>query len=338
MKKLFASKHDLLVAVKNAVYVILGTVLLAFGFAVFLEPYKLVTGGITGLSIALAYVSESEFLTADVFVTIFTWSFFFVGLFVLGKSFALNTLISTIVYPPFFSLFMRLTEADLFGGILDMSSGEYAEIGIIVAAIFGGVVVGVGSALAYIGGGSTGGLDIAAFICAKFIPKIKSSTWIFIWDASVVVFGLFAIGDLVVCLLGVASALACAIFVDKVFLGGTQALIAHIVSEKHVEINNAIIDKLDRTSTVITAKGGYTGADKPMIMVSFTKSQYPAFMRIISSIDREAFVTVHQAREINGEGWTKHDLDTAANEEADRAHKLIVEGALNHGSDNTENQ
>ena len=70
----------------------------------------------------------------------------------------------------------------------------------------------------------------------------------------------------------------------------------------------------------------------------FSPAVYAAFMQIISSIDREAFVTVHQAREINGEGWTKHDLDTAANEEADRAHKLIVEGALNHGSDNTENQ
>ena len=205
---------------------------------------------------------------------------------------------------------MRITTADFLGGIFDIA-GSYPNGGIAVetiCAVFGGVLVGVGCALTFRGGGSTGGLDVIALIASKYIRRAKSSVMVFVLDAAVVIIGLFVMRDIIHCLLGVTSAFIVAIVIDKVFLGASKAFIAHIVSDKYVEINAAIIERLDRTSTIITSRGGYSGADKYMIMVSFTMPQYAVFMSIIKSIDPDAFVTVHRAHEIDGEGFTKYDV------------------------------
>lgn len=310
MLEFFKDKSAMLTALKNALWVTIGSVVLAFGFAVFIFPFDMVTGGVSGLSVAVVKILPFE-ISVDLLVAILTWSLFFIGLIFLGKAFALKTLLSSIVYPVALSLWMRFLEIEAVAEILDMSKNydpsnpDYALP--LICAAFGGAFVGVGCALTFRGGGSTGGLDILALICAKYIKGVKSSVAVFLFDASVVIVGLFVMKNIVICLLGVASALVGAIVLDKVLLGKNKSFIAHIVSEKYAEINDAILTRLERGSTVITAKGGYTGEDRPMIMVSFTKSQYSAFLAIISEIDKNAFVTIHLAHEIEGEGWTKND-------------------------------
>lgn len=309
MKKLSIEKKDIIYTIKNALLVIIGSVVLAFGFGVFLMPFDLVTGGVSGLSLVLSVIIPIEFLTVDIYVTVFTWLLFFIGLIFLGKQFALKTIISSIVYPPALSLFMRLPSKDVFDGFFMIGEKYGDSVAVsIIAAVFGGVLVGVGCALTFRGGGSTGGLDILALIVAKYTKKLKSSVLIFVFDAIVVVLGVFVFKDIVMCLLGVTSAFVVALVIDKIFLGASKAFIAHIVSDKYEEINYAIIHKLERTSTIMDAVGGYSGCDKKMIMVSFTMPQYAAFMNIINGIDREAFVTIHRAHEIDGEGWTKYDV------------------------------
>jgi uncharacterized membrane-anchored protein YitT (DUF2179 family) len=105
------TKPEILTALKNIFLVIVGTLILSFGAAIFIIPFDLVTGGISGIAIILNKVIPIEFLTVDVIITITTWLLFFAGLFILGKSFALKTLISTIIYPIGVSLFMKLTDA-----------------------------------------------------------------------------------------------------------------------------------------------------------------------------------------------------------------------------------
>jgi uncharacterized membrane-anchored protein YitT (DUF2179 family) len=115
--------------------------------------------------------------------------------------------------------------------------------------------------------------------------------------------------NLILCLLGITAAFVGALVIDKIFLGQSKAFIANIVSDKYEEINEAIIKKLDRTSTVLHATGGYSATPKKVVMVSFTMRQYPDFIAYVRSIDKEAFITIHRAHEINGEGWTKNDLE-----------------------------
>ncbi len=288
---------------KNIGLTVLGTVILAIGTAVFIIPFDLVCGGMSGLAIVINHIVQT--LPIDLIITVLTWSLFFIGFLVLGKNFALQTLVSAIVYPPAISILTKFTDPAFLGGILYLKGTTHPDIAVMVAAIFGGALVGTGCSLTFLGGGSTGGMDIIAFTICKIFKRSKSSVVIFILDATVIVFGLLVIKDLVVTLLGIISAFVSALVIDKIFVGGSKALIAQIVSNESEEINRQIIEKLKRTTSFIDVTGGYSGEPKKMLMVSFTMRQYNDLKNIINQIDKNAFVTVHRAHEINGQGWTR---------------------------------
>ena len=312
-------------ALTNALYVVVGAVALAMGVGMFLKPFNLVSGGVSGLSIALYNITGTwSFLvirdhdyTMEFFTTTLTWVVFFIGWAFLGKRFALKTLLSSACYTAFLPIVTTLTTSEwFFGGIFNLQNyvtstdgavgSEYAAA--IIAAVFGGLLVGAGCALTFRGGGSTGGLDVFALIVVKFFKRAKSSVWVFIFDASVVLFGIFAVKDFIMSLLGITSAFVVAFVIDKVFIGEKKAFIANIISDEHSKIRKAIISKLDRTCTIIDAKGGFTDAKRPIILVSFTMPEYAALLAIVESIDKNAFITIHRAHEINGEGFTKYDV------------------------------
>lgn len=292
-------------ALKNFCFVVLGTFILAFGTAVFIVPFNLISGGISGIAIIIDRVVGAEFITIDLIVTVLTWVFFFIGLFVIGRAFAMKTLVSTVVYPIAFSLCTKLVSPDVLGGYFYLSGSEYEGIAIILAAVVGGVLVGVGCAIAFLGGGSTGGVDVIAFVVCKIFPRLKSSVVIFLIDAVIVLSGVFVIKDMIISILGIITALITALFVDKVFLGGTRSFVANVVTDSYEEIAELVIKRLDRTVTVIDVLGGYSGKPKKMIMISFTMREYSELLSIISSVDASAFITIHKAHEINGEGWTR---------------------------------
>lgn len=312
-------KKELLLQIKNFALVMAGTLVLAFGCAIFVEPFHLVTGGVTGLSIVIDSILDIPPITLplfgslkfiDVIVFVITWALFFLGLAFLGKDFAIKTLVSTIFYPLGFSLFGFLVSPNVLGGFFDISSNsEYASISFIIAALFGGLCVGTGCALTFIGGGSTGGMDIIAFMLCKVFKKWKNSTVIFAIDAGIVLIGMFVNKNLIITLLGVISAWIAATVIDKIFIGGGQAFTAQIVSDKYEEINLAIREDVRRTTTIFGATGGYSGQHKTVLMVTFTMREYAALMNVIKHIDPTAFVSISRAHEINGEGFTyaQHD-------------------------------
>lgn len=297
------AKGLLKVKLKNIALTVLGTLVLCFGNAVFIIPFNLVTGGVTGVAIVLNRLFNTEFLTVDLLIAILTWIMFFTGLFILGKSFAIKTLISSIIYPIGISLFSRLTSPEVLGGFFRLATKEHSQLSILLAALFGGVFIGAGCAITFLGGGSTGGIDIIALSICKFFKKVKSSYAIFAIDAVIIIFGMFVLKNFVLSLLGILTAFIVAIVIDKLFLGESEAFIAQIVSEKSDKINAAIIETLRRTTTFFDVTGGYTKSGKKMLMVSFPKEQYVELINIVTSIDLSAFITVHRAHEIRGEGW-----------------------------------
>lgn len=303
MKKI--SRSEILSHIKNILLVIGGTLVLAFGTSVFILPFDLVSGGVSGISIVLDKLIPLEFVTTDMIITAVTWLLFLVGLIVLGKRFAAQTLISTIVYPIGVFLFTKLASPEFLNGFFYLKTSEYTDVSIILAALLGGACVGTGCAITFLGGGSTGGVDIIAFTICKFIKRAKSSVVFFIIDTTIVLSGMFIIGNFVIALLGVLSAFVSALMVDKVILGSSKSFIAQIITEEHEAINKEIIEKVNRGSTVIEVIGGYSGNRKKMIMVSFTVNQYAEILNAVNKHDKTAFVTIHQAHEISGEGWTR---------------------------------
>ena len=301
--KIDSSKFDVKAQLKNLGLVIIGTLVLAFGCAIFVVPFNLVTGGVTGISIIINDIIDGA-IHIDVVIAVITWSMFFLGLFFLGWDFAAKTLASSIIYPVGISLFMRLVDPNILGGVFDLTTSSHANIALIISSLFGGLCVGTGCALTFLGGGSTGGVDIIAFILCKFFKRWKSSTVIFIIDAVTVICGLFVIQDLILTLLGIISAWLAAMVIDRIFIGSGQAFTAQIVSDKHEEINLAIRHEVRRTTTMFYAVGGYSGVQKTVLSVTFTMRQYASLMNIIKRIDPTAFVSISRAHEINGEGFT----------------------------------
>jgi uncharacterized membrane-anchored protein YitT (DUF2179 family) len=213
-------------------------------------------------------------------------------------------LISAIVYPVGVSLFLKLTEPDVLGGLFCLRASEYTELPLILAATVGGALVGIGCAITFFSGGSTGGTDIIAFLLCKIFKRLKSSTAMFLTDVTIVLLGVFSMQNLVISLLGVVSAMIIAIMIDKIFLGGSAAFVAQIVTDYGEELNRAIIEEAGRTTTIFEVRGGYSGKDKKMLTITFSMRHYTLLMNIVHRVDPAAFVTVWRAHEIRGEGWT----------------------------------
>lgn len=310
----FLKKQDYKKILRQSLMVIASAFLLAFAVELFIANFGLVSGGVTGISIVLEKLSSNlfsaevaAFLDAEFWITLFTWVFFFVGLVFVGKAFAMKTLLFTVVYPGCLYLVEHFLGLRFFGDyftkISDEAYGNY-QIGLILASVVGGALVGLAIAIAFMADSSTGGVDIISYAICKFFPKLRLSRVTLIIDAVIVISGMFVINDFVKSLLGIISAAVTSFVIDKVFLGGSRAFIAQIVSEKNEDIRNAIRDEMDRTSTIFDCVGGYSGENKKMVMVSFTMSQYAKLMSIIDRIDPQCFVTVHRAHEIGGLGFS----------------------------------
>jgi uncharacterized membrane-anchored protein YitT (DUF2179 family) len=303
------TKKEIYSYLSKNLLVILGTVILAFGSAVFLIPFDLVMGGTSGIAIIIksCFPQGLDSATVDMYINIavavITWALFFIGLIFLGKDFAAKTLLSTIVYPLVFPLLSMLVDPDVLGGYFYLQGNAHQELVLVFAGVMGGILLGAGCAIAFLGGGTTGGTDIIAFLICKFFPKLKISRVTFFVDFTIIALGIFAVGDLIISSIGVLSAYVSSLVIDKIFLGGKTAYVAHIVTTTPAQISEDVIKILDRTTTILDCKGAYSGEHKNVVMVSFTMREYREILSIVSKYDKKAFITVNKAHEISGEGW-----------------------------------
>lgn len=303
------TKKEILNWLSRNAMVIIGTVILAFGSAVFLIPFDLVMGGTSGIAIIIKSMFPEGISpdTAEAYVNIavavITWSLFFVGLIFLGRDFAAKTLLSTIVYPLAFPLLTKLVSPDVLDGFFYLQGSEHTELALVFAGVVGGILLGAGCAIAFLGGGTTGGTDIIAFLIGKFFPKLKISQITFFVDFTIILLGIFAVNDLILSGIGVLSAYVSSLVIDKVFLGGKTAYVALIVTTAPEEISRDVIKILDRTTTIMDCKGAYSGENKNLVMISFTMREYREILSIVSKYDKKAFISVDKAHEVSGEGW-----------------------------------
>lgn len=305
----------------NFFLILLGTFILAFGTAVFLVPFDIVTGGLSGLGIILHAFLPIE---VDTVVVIFTWVLFFLGLLFMGPKFSLNTLISSIFYPIFLSLILRTfisqdivsllinkgMEATFENGVISINGIENFESGrLILCGLIGGAATGLGCGITFVGGGSTGGLDILAFILNKFFG-IKTSVATFLFDGIIVVAGIVlniaesnSIGFLA-SLVGIFSAISCSLIIELVYVKQKTAYFADIITEKVEEIKKFVVKDLDRTITIYEVKGGYTDEIKHCVRIIFPRNELYKIKDLIARVDEKAFVIYGECATVNGEGFS----------------------------------
>ena len=302
--------------------VILGTFIVAFGAAVFLVPFNIVSGGLSGLGIILSrYIP----IDIDVIITIFTWLIFFLGLIFLGLKFSINTLISSIVYPIIFSLILRTGISEYIlnllinegmsvtsnSGVVEIVNLELLQPGrLIIIGLVGGALTGIGCGITFIGGGSTGGLDILAFILNKF-TGIKTSNCSLIFDVTIVLVGIIiqlvdqSSYGFLASLIGIFSAVLCSLMIEFVYVRQSGAYFADIVTDKPRELSDRVIKELDRSVTVYNVKGGYSEEDKVCVRIIFARNELINVKDLVADVDKKAFMIIGECSNVAGEGFSK---------------------------------
>ena len=320
---------NILKRIYHLLLVLIGTFILAFANAFFLVPFNIISGGISGIGIIF---SELGVLTVDIWQYILCWGLFLIGSLILGFKFTLNTLLSTIFYPIFLSILVRTPVGTnlvdlLYGqegvtqiieGVLTINAEPLNDAGrLLIISLFGGSLVGLGCGITFIGGGSTGGVDIISFIINKY-TSFSISACTFIIDAIVVVVGLILdlcmpgeFGEtsslFLAGLVGIISAFVCSFAIDKVYTTSNKSYICDIITDKPNEITEYVNRELDRSTTIFTVVGGYTKQEKTMVRIVFSRREYIKVKDFIAEIDPNAFVTYTQSQFVHGEGFKKSE-------------------------------
>lgn len=284
--------------IKSYSLIILGSILLAIGTGVFLIPNAINAGGLSGIAIIL----NNRFnLDEDIVVLILIWAFFLLSLLFLGVKFTLKSLLSTLIYP---SLLVLITRNAYIQNLIQETFNNPDTSKTLIAGMFGGVFVGAGVAVTFIGGGSTGGVDILVFIINKF-TSIKQSILSFVIDGTVILIGFFVLENMMASLIGIVSAFISAMMIEYIFVGRSRALTALIISKDHSqEINDYIQNEMERGLTLLDVTGGYKRHHYEMIMVTFDRKEYANLVAKVAQIDKKAFLTVIQTNEVLGEGFS----------------------------------
>ncbi len=304
--------------------IILGCVLIAFGSAVFLVPCNIIAGSLSGIGIIIDHFVKMSYpdldTTVDITVGVLTWILFFIGLIFLGKKFTLRTLLATIIYPLIFAAFSRFHWFDFIINPLivpDPDTNTIETANLLLAGLFGGAFIGGGAALTFIGGGSSGGIDIVYFIVEKYLG-IKQSITSFVLDAVIIIVGMIVLDDIVPSLIGILSAFTAAVMIQFIFIETNTYYVVEIISSKWNEISRYVQDDMGRGVTFIDARGGYKNDARTIIRVACSKSQIIGLKDFIAQIDSRAFVTITQSKAIIGEGFDPHKSSSKKKDKSEK--------------------
>ncbi len=275
---------------KKVFFIEIGTILFAIAVGLFLLPGNILTGGVAGIvSLIKPYYPFCN-ISEDILTIIISTSLFIVGAIFLDKTFTYQTLIHSVSYPFVLLLVTRYLP-------------EY-EIDPILAAIYGGVIGGAGIGIIFRQGGSTGGMDVIPLIIEKHF-KLEASKGIMILDAITVIAGLFIYGINSV-LIGLISVFFTSFTMERVInlYNGVEARRVEIISDKFIEINNDIQNLVERGTTIIDGKGGYTNNDKKILLVVVSSDELEKLIKIVNNHDSSAFVIISEVKDVHGEGFT----------------------------------
>lgn len=271
---------------KEYFMVTLGNLILAIAVASIIVPGKILSGGISGIAIALYPIIKVPIEYMIYFLQI---SLFIVGALIFGRKFVAKTLYSTIIYTVFLAV---ITENKW---VIQIQNP-------IIATIYGGLGIGIGVGLAFREGASTGGVDILALIGAKY-TSLPLSTWVLVIDSLTVILGITTYG-LEQALIGIISVYTSTVAIDKILMLGTNESISLlIISDLYEEVIKEIHTTFDRGCTILNAVGAYSKQDKPVVMVVLDKKEYPLIQKKLKEIDPNSFTIVQETKEVHGEGF-----------------------------------
>lgn len=281
IKELFNPKKLFLVLLGNTIYCV--------GIVAFILPSGLVTGGTTGLGLIMNHYFG---VPIELFAAIFNTAMFILAILVLGKSFALTTLVSTFYFPFILGIFKRI---DWLSNLTDDP---------ILCTVFAAVCIGVGIGIVMRAGASTGGVDIPPLILNKK-TGFPVSVSLYILDFMILVGQMF-FRDTEKSLYGILLIMIYTVLLDKVLMVGKHQIQVKIMSDKYEEINELIHQKLDRGTTLYRTESGYLHHKGFLVMTVVSNRELPKLNQLIMDLDPKAFMVISQVSEVKGRGFTLH--------------------------------
>lgn len=274
--------------VKKYLNITIGSILAALGLELFLIPNQVIDGGIVGISIMLSAITGKSL---GVFLVLLNLPFLYLGYKQIGKSFSFGTVVAIVLLSLFSALFApipRVTD-DPF-----------------LAAIFGGIIDGIGVGLIIRAGGSLDGTEIVAIIMdrktAFSVGEIVLFINLFILSSAGLLFGWDKAMYSLVAYFVIAK------MIDVVIKGLDESYAVLIVSENYEEITSALNDRLGRGVTLLHGEGGYTGDNKEILYCVVTRLEVDKLKQIVLEKDESAFVTINAVHDIIGGRFKKKSI------------------------------
>ena len=272
--------------------VLVGNIIFALSIKLFILPANLISCGTTGIGLVVDHLTD---IPMSSFILVFNIVMLALGWWILGRSFAMTTVFSSIFYP-------------LALEFLNRTMGDFVITdNLMLMTIFGGLCMGGSLGLVIRGGASTGGMDIPPLIINKFfhIP-VSATLWIFDFIIMLCQLSFHPLEDL---LYGVLLIISVSVALNKVMLFGTSRTEIKIISEKSDDIRQAILQQVDRGCTLLHGEGGYRGNELNMILSVVSNHELPKIERVAREIDPGCFVIISRVSEVWGRGFTRAKKD-----------------------------
>ncbi len=288
MEKILKSLSEL--RIKNFLILLLAGAINAFGVTVFLAPVKLYDSGISGTSILLSQITPS-YMSLSVFLLILNIPLFLFGLKKQGLTFTVYSVFTVGVYSLVAWLITDVLPIDV-----SMAS-PLAGDDLLLCALFGGIVSGIGSGLTIRYGGAIDGIEVMAVIFAKKL-NVTVGTFVMIYNVLLYIVCGFVLQSWILPLYSIVTYGAGLKTVDFIVEGFDRSKEIIIVTDKPKEISDALIEAFECGTTKIAATGGYSNADKTIIYFVVNRFQISRMKNLVHEIDPKAFVTISDVADV----------------------------------------
>ena len=279
--------------IRNILMIFFGSTLFALGFDLFLEPSGISCGGVSGIAMLVVYTTQSKWLTVGLLSAMINIPLFFFGYKQIGKYFFFGSM---------FGMLISSIGFDLFAKILPVVTMDP-----LVAAVFGGVTIGVGLGVVFLAGASTGGADIVARLLKLKLRNFPLGKLMLCMDLAIAVATGVVYRQFTNTLYSIVTLYLSSIMLDKVVYGFDYAKVALIISDKYEEIAAAIDARLDRGVTLLQGQGFYKRNDKYVLLSAVKRKQLAQLKELVMTIDPAAFIILQDAQQVLGDGFKRYD-------------------------------
>lgn len=279
--------------IKNFILVTVGSLIYAAGIALFLDPNRLIPGGVSGLSIMISHLVE--WLNTGTLIFVLNIPLLIAGLIKFGKGFMLSTVYVTAL-------------SSLAVDAISVLAADHIPFtsDLLLAALAGGALMAVGLGLVLRGGGTTGGTDIVTkFLRLKF-KHVKTGNIFLLVDSVVIITSAIVFRDIEGALYAAFSLFISTRVLDMVLYGGDSAKLVYIISDRADDIADALLNQLNLGVTYLDGRGAYTGKDKKVLLCAAHRRAFPKIRSLVSQMDDMAFMIVGSAQEIFGQGFKNY--------------------------------